>query len=115
MPPTLKLSSKPGFYRDDSITFRLSTEKLQFNPQLTSLYMVSTTHKSQINRNCYIDHYISYASKQLAPCEHSTVKNQKIFTQQMKFLLNSVFHLHSDDSNPNIQPVNKKRVHHETY
>ena len=49
MPPTRKLSSKPDLHRDDSLTSQLSTEKFQFKPELTSLYMVSTPYKMQLN------------------------------------------------------------------
>ena len=42
---TLKPSMKHDLHRDDPLTSQLSTEKLQFKPQLTSLYMVSTPYK----------------------------------------------------------------------
>ena len=74
MPPTLKLSSKPDLHRYDSLIFQLSTEKSQIKPQLNSLCMVSTPHKSPFNPNCYNDHYNLYASKQLAPYDYRTVK-----------------------------------------
>ena len=47
------------------------------------------------------------ASKQLAPYENRTSNNQEIFTPQMNFLRLSKFDLHTDDSNPNFQSVNK--------
>ena len=56
MPPNLKISSKPDLHRDDSLTSQFSTEKFQFNPQLTSLYMVSTPFKFQSNPNRCNDH-----------------------------------------------------------
>ena len=113
MPPTLKPSPKPDSHRDDSITSQLSTGKFQFKAQLTSLYMVSTPHKLQLNPNRFIDHHISYASEQLAPSEYWTANYHKIFTLQMNFLRPSVFHLQTDDSNPNFQSVKEKRVYHE--
>ena len=64
-----------------------------------------------------------YASKLLAPYEYWINDNQKFFTLQNKFLRLSAFdththsspRLHTDDSNPNFQSVNQKRVHQETY
>ena len=55
MPPTRKLSSTPDLRREDSLTSQLSTEKFQVKPQLTSLYMVSTPYKLQVNPNCCYD------------------------------------------------------------
>ena len=114
--PTLKLSSKPNLHRDDSLTFQLPSEKFQFEPQLTSLYTVSTPFNFQLNSNRrMINNYISYASNKLSPYEYWTSNNQKNFTVQMNFLRQSVFDLHTDDSKQNFQTVKKKRVHHETY
>ena len=42
IPATLKPSLKPDLRRDDLLTSQLFTQKLQFEFQLTSLYMVST-------------------------------------------------------------------------
>ena len=42
MPPTLTPSEKPDSRKHESSTSQLSTEKYQFRPHLTSLYMVST-------------------------------------------------------------------------
>ena len=70
MPPALKSSSKLDSLSDDSLTSQLSTEKIQFKLQLASFYIVSKPYKLQFNPNCYIDHSILYASKQLAPRDH---------------------------------------------
>ena len=59
MPPTLTLSSKAGLHRDDFLTSQLSTEKMQFKAQLTSLCLVSTPDKIQLNPNRYNDQNIS--------------------------------------------------------
>ena len=77
---------KPDLHRDDSLTSQLSTEKLVFKLQLTSLYMVSTPYKSQFIPKDIQDLYVSYASKHLAPNKYWTANNQKIFTLQLKFL-----------------------------
>ena len=45
MYPTLKPSLQPDLHRNDYLTFQVSTEKYQFEPQLKSLYMVSTPYK----------------------------------------------------------------------
>ena len=115
MPPTLKSSSKTDLDRDDSLTSQLSTENFQFKPKLTPLYMVSTPYKFQLKPNRYNDHYISYASKQLALYDYLTTKIQKIFTVQVIHLRPSMFDLHNDDSNSSFQSVYKKRIHLETY
>ena len=67
LPPKLTPSSKPDLNGDDSLTSQLSTENFQNKPQLTSLYMVSTTHNFQKDPNCFNDHYILYSSMQIAP------------------------------------------------
>ena len=59
--------------------------------------MVSTPYNIQLKPNRYIDHYISYASKQLAPSEYWTASNQNIFILQMIFLPPSIFDLHTVD------------------
>ena len=115
LPPTLKPSLKPDLQRDDSLASQSWIEDLQFKPQLTSLLTVSTPKKFQINPNQYNGHSISYASKYLALYENWAANSQKLFFLQMNFLRNSVFDLHSDDSNLNCQSVNKKRVHNETH
>ena len=115
LPLTLSPSSKAVFHGDGSLTTQLWNEKFQFESQPTSLYMVSTPHKFQLIPNCYIDQYRLCASKYLALYGCRTASVQKIFFLQMIFLKHSVFDLHIDDSNPNFQSVNKKRVHHETY
>ena len=69
--------TKPHLHRDDSLTSQLSTEQFQFKPQLTSLYMVSSPYKFQLNPNRYNDHYILCASKQLAPYEYWSANDRK--------------------------------------
>ena len=76
--------------------------------------MVSTPYKLQEGSKCYHDHYNSYASKQLASYEYWIAKSPKIFTLQISLIRASIFDLYTDDSNPDFQSVNKKRVHHET-
>ena len=66
VPPTLKLSSNPDLRRANSLKFHLSTQSLQINSQLLSLYIVSKLYLFQLNPNRYKDQYSSYASKQLA-------------------------------------------------
>ena len=90
MHPTLKSLSKPDLHRGDSLTSQLYTEKFQFKPQVTSLYMVSTPHNLQINPNCYNGLYISYEFKHLAPYEYWTASKQETFTLQLTFLRISV-------------------------
>ena len=63
-PPFLKPSAGSYLHRDASLTSELSTEKFQFESQLTSPYMVSTPYEFKLNPNCCIDCYILYASKQ---------------------------------------------------
>ena len=75
MPPTLKPSLNPDLPRDDSLTSQLLTEKSQFKPQLTSLYLVSITCIFQLNRIRYNDYDISHAFRQLAPNEYWTAIN----------------------------------------
>ena len=115
MPPTPRPSSKPDLNRNDSLTSQLSSEKIQFKPQLISPYMVSTPYKCQLNPNLYNDHYILSASKQLAPYEFWTANLQKDFSLQRIFLRLSVFDLHTDDSITKFQSVDGKRVLHKTY
>ena len=85
IPPNLKPSSKVDLNGDDSLVSQLSTETFQNKPQLTSLYMVSTPHKFQINPNRFNDHYIMYSSKQIAPYEYWMANNQQISTVQNIF------------------------------
>ena len=115
MPPNLKPPQKPDLHRDDNLVKSLSTEKFQFKPQLTSLYMIPTTYKFSIAVNRQNDHFISYASRQLFPYDYWITNQQKLFTLQFNLLRPSVFDLHTDDSNSNFHSANKKRVHHETY
>ena len=51
MSPVLEPSQKFGLHRVDSLTSPLSAENFQFEPQLTSLYMVSTPYNIYINPN----------------------------------------------------------------
>ena len=115
MPPNLKPPQKPDLHRDDPLMKSLSTEKFQFKPQLTSLYMIPTSYKFAIPANRQNDHFVSYASRQLLPYDYWTANQQKLFTLQFNLLRPSVFDLHTDDSNSNFHSANKKRVHHETY
>ena len=101
-PPTVKPSSKHDIHIDDSLTSQLSIEKFQFKAQLTSIYMVSPKYKFQMNPNRNNDHYVYYACKQLHQFGYLTQNNKK----KRK---------NTDDSNPNLQFVIEKRVHHETY
>ena len=66
MPPTPKSSSKPDINKDGSLAPQLSTKKLQFKHQLTSLYTISTPYKFQLNWNRYSDHWVPHVSKKLA-------------------------------------------------
>ena len=95
MPPTLKPSAKLGLPWVDSLTLLVSTDKFLFKTQLTWLFTVSKSYKSKFNQNRYIDHYISYASRQLAPHEYWTANNKKNFFLPMSSLRPSVFDLHS--------------------
>ena len=115
MSPALQLVLKPDLRRDDCSTSQLSPEKYQFFSELTSLYMISTPYNSQPNLNLYNGQFISYTSQQLAPYEYCTANFQINFTLQMTFLRPTPIDLHTDDSNPNLQHVIKKRVHRETY
>ena len=112
---TLKPLSKIDLHKNDSLTTQLSTRKFLFKSRLTSLYMVSTPYKFQVNPNCCEDHYMSYVSKQLAPYESWTANIQKLFNLQTNFLRPYVFDLHADDSNPSFKSVNRKRFHCEKY
>ena len=60
--PTVKPSSEPDLHRDDALEPQMSTEKIQFKSQSTSLYIVSTPYQFQLNQNRLIDHYILYSS-----------------------------------------------------
>ena len=77
--------------------------------------MVSIPYELQLSRSRYNDHYILYASKQLAPYEYWTANIQKVFTLQMNRLRLSVFDLQTEESNPNLSSVKEKRVTHETH
>ena len=107
MPLTLKPSSKPDLQRHDSSTSQLSTEKIQFKSQLTSINKLSTPFNFQLKPSCYIDQYISSASKQLAPYAYRTAKIQKKIFCANGFSRLSVPNLQADDSNPNFQSVKK--------
>ena len=108
MPPTLKLSPGPDLHTDFSLTAQLSSEKFPFKRQLTSLYVVSTPCKFQLNPNRSKNQHIFYASEEIAPFGYWTANNQKVFTLQMNFLRASVFDLHTDYSKTNFQSVKKK-------
>ena len=56
----------------------LSTDKFQFKPQLTSLYMIPTSYKFYIAVNRQKNLFISYASRQLLPYDYWTVNQTKI-------------------------------------
>ena len=49
--PTLKPSSEPNLYKDDSLTSQFPTEKFHFKTPLTSLCIFSTQQKFQKNPN----------------------------------------------------------------
>ena len=104
---TLKSSSKLDLHRNGSLTPQLLTEKLEFQPQLTSFYMVSKPYKFQFYPNCNNDHYILYASVEIAAYVCWTANVQKIFNLQTILLERSVFDLHTDDSIPNFQSSKK--------
>ena len=114
MPPTLKPSLKLDLQRVDSLRSQLSSGKLLFKPQLTSLYVVSTPRKFQLNSTRYNVFYVSYASKQLALYYYWTANLHKILTLQSKFLQPSLFDLHSGGLYSNFESLIKIRVYHET-
>ena len=75
--------------------------------------MVSTQGNIHLYPNYCNDHYISYASKQIAAYEYWTANNLKISIVQKIFSRPCIFDLQADDSNPNFQSVKKYRVHKE--
>ena len=69
LPPTLIPSDKPYLHGDDSSTSQLSTEIIQINPQLTSLYKGFKPYEIHPNLNRYNDNCVAKAPKLLAPFE----------------------------------------------
>ena len=111
--PTLNLSKNLDLHRDYSLKSQFTTEKLQFQSQMFSLNMVSTSYRIQFSPIRYKGQYNLYASQQLVPCVIKTTDNQKFFILQMNFLRPSVFDLYTDVSKPNFQSVNKTSIHYD--
>ena len=113
-PPLMPQKPQLSTNRDDYLVPILSTNRLSFKSQLTSLYMHPTDYTCKLYDKIQ-DFFDSIASKIMAPYQYWLDNGVTIFSLQFNFLRPSIYDLKTDENDPSFLSTAQKATHHLTY